>query len=99
MDLVALLFLVVIGTSIWVLVDASNREGGNALFWFIGCLALWILFFPWYVAQRQRMPLKPPPAPPPPKREPGWHPDPGDATRERYHDGRGWTRQTRTKRS
>lgn len=55
-------FLLVIGTSIWVLIDAKAigvRKGqisglGNMgpWGWFFGCLLLWIIGFPLYLAKR-----------------------------------------------
>ena len=59
--MVELIFLVVVGTTIWVGVDASQRDwdgrfdtGG----WVVGCLLLWIVVFPIYLAQRNKAPLK-----------------------------------------
>jgi hypothetical protein len=60
-----LMFVVVIGTSIWVYVDAKNMgvkkgqlkgvcdmgPGG----WFIACLLLWIAGFPMYLANRSEL--------------------------------------------
>ncbi len=55
-------FLVVIGTSIWVLADAKTigvKKGQisgftdlGALGWFFACLLLWIVAFPFYLAKR-----------------------------------------------
>jgi len=56
-----LVLIIVIGTSIWVLVDASQRrlgKGESAIVWFISCLLLWIIAFPWYLGKRQNYPLK-----------------------------------------
>lgn len=54
--------LIVLGTSIWVLVDAKSigvKKGqikgmGNMgpWAWFFGCLLLWIIGFPFYLAKR-----------------------------------------------
>jgi hypothetical protein len=60
-----LMFFVVIGTTIWVGIDASNlgmrpgRLGGGFVDmgpagWVIGCLLLWIVAFPVYLAARSR---------------------------------------------
>ena len=56
--------LIVLGTSIWVAVDASNlgvKRGDNPGFfdmsatgWFFACLFLWIIAFPAYIATRSR---------------------------------------------
>ncbi len=73
----ALVMLGVIASSVWVLVDAethkvpANRRkpysasNGSAA-WFIGCLLLWIVGFPWYLiarsavlAERPSTPLTP----------------------------------------
>ncbi len=56
-----LVFIMVIGTSIWVLVDASQRKlgkGESAIVWFISCLLLWIIAFPWYLGKRSTYPSK-----------------------------------------
>lgn len=55
-------FLIVIGTSIWVLADAKTigvQKGQitgftdmGVLGWFIACLLLWIIAFPIYLAKR-----------------------------------------------
>jgi hypothetical protein len=54
--------LVVIGTTIWVGIDASQRvwpkgQNGTAS-WVVGCLLLWIVVFPWYLSKRNKVPLK-----------------------------------------
>ena len=61
----ALVFIVVIGTSIWVLVDAKTigvKKGqlkGLADLgpwgWFFVCLLLWIVGFPFYLAKRPEL--------------------------------------------
>ena len=58
----AIIFLVVIGTSIWVLIDAKSIgvkkgqiEGMGNMGpggWFFVCLLLWIIGFPFYLAKR-----------------------------------------------
>lgn len=58
----ALLWLIVIGTSIWVWVDASNIGARKGLVkgvadmgpfaWFLCSLFLWIIAFPIYLAKR-----------------------------------------------
>lgn len=57
-----LLLLVVIGTTIWVGVDASNRDfgpkGTSTATWVVGCLLLWIVVFPMYLFKRGNAPLK-----------------------------------------
>lgn len=62
--------LVVIGTTIWVAIDASGRDfsaldGKWALArswvgWTVGCLLLWIVVFPIYLSQRARAPIRGP---------------------------------------
>jgi hypothetical protein len=62
MDFNHLFFLVFIGTSVWVLVDAKTigvkKSDKKALFnmgptgWFFACLLLWIIAFPAYIAKR-----------------------------------------------
>ena len=58
----AIMFLVVIATSIWVLIDAKSigvKKGqiagmGNMgpVGWFFVCLLFWIIGFPFYLAKR-----------------------------------------------
>jgi hypothetical protein len=61
----SLILLVVIGTTIWVGIDAGNlgmhqgRQGGGFLDmgpagWVFACLLLWIISFPCYLAARTR---------------------------------------------
>jgi hypothetical protein len=58
------MLVVVIGTAIWVGLDASQRDWSNNKFakspavWVLGCLLLWIVAFPVYLAQRSSVPLK-----------------------------------------
>lgn len=55
------LLLIVVGSTIWVGVDASRRDWGTGTGtagWVIGCLLLWIVFFPIYLAKRGKAPLK-----------------------------------------
>lgn len=57
-----LIWVVIIATSIWVLIDAKTigvKKGqitgmGNMgpVAWFLGCLFLWIIAFPFYLAKR-----------------------------------------------
>lgn len=58
-----LIVLVVAGTSIWVVVDASHlgvRRGSlgprsmGPTGWFVCCLLLWIIAFPYYLYARPR---------------------------------------------
>jgi hypothetical protein len=64
-----LVLLVVLGTTIWVGVDASSKDFSRSSFarstvvWVIGCLALWILVFPIYLVQRGKVPSKRGPRP------------------------------------
>lgn len=56
-------YLVIFGTSLWVLIDAQNigvKKGQvrgladlNPIGWFVGCLLLWIVIFPFYLIKRQ----------------------------------------------
>ncbi len=53
--------LAVVGSTIWVGVDASRREWGDGIGtagWVIFCLLLWIVAFPVYLAKRGKVPLK-----------------------------------------
>jgi hypothetical protein len=62
--MIAVLLLVVVASSIWVGFDSTGRDWSenrlthNPFEWFIGCLLLWIILFPAYLAQRSRTPLK-----------------------------------------
>lgn len=54
------LFLVIVGTTIWVGYDhaAADRVmgrsfGDSTTFWVVACLLLWIVAFPWYLVHRQ----------------------------------------------
>jgi len=57
-----LILIIVVGTSIWVAVDASSigvKKGQikgvadmGPVGWFFGCLLLWIVGFPYYLAKR-----------------------------------------------
>jgi hypothetical protein len=59
-----LVWLVIIGTTIWVGVDASKRDWtGNSFakspaVWVVGCLLIWIVAFPVYLVARSHAPLK-----------------------------------------
>ena len=61
----ALLLLVVLGTAVWVGVDASGRDFSHERFWpkgtttwVIGVILLWIVVFPAYLARRGRAPQR-----------------------------------------
>jgi hypothetical protein len=60
----AVVVLFVLATSIWVLIDAGQRDfsqnsfAKSPLIWFFGCLFLWIVVFPIYLIHRGRTPLK-----------------------------------------
>lgn len=65
--MLSLLILIVIGSSVWVGFDAAGRDFSKDKGWFlsrsptewtIGCLFLWIIVFPTYLAQRSRAPRK-----------------------------------------
>ena len=55
---------IVVGSAIWVGVDASKRDWRNDRFatktayWVLGTLLLWILIFPTYFIHREHVPLK-----------------------------------------
>jgi hypothetical protein len=62
-----LVLLTVLGTDLWVLADAKAQSEANSPVvasigrlvidtpgaWFIGCLFLWIVFFPLYIIGRR----------------------------------------------
>jgi hypothetical protein len=57
----SLIVLVVVGTTIWVGLDASKRDwrgGSGTATWVVGCILLWIVIFPIYIVKRGRAPLK-----------------------------------------
>jgi hypothetical protein len=60
--LLTVISLIVVGTWIWVGVDASKRDwseiGYGTVGWLIGCFLLWIVFFPLYLVRRKKAPLK-----------------------------------------
>jgi hypothetical protein len=62
--MLALLLVIVLGSTIWVGFDAAGRDwsehrhGHNAVEWVLACLLLWIVVFPMYLATRSRAPLK-----------------------------------------
>jgi hypothetical protein len=59
-----MILLVVIGTTIWVGIDASRRDWSSSGFaksttqWVLGSLLLWIVVFPVYLAKRTSAPLR-----------------------------------------
>jgi hypothetical protein len=62
-----LILLVVVGTTIWVGIDASRRDwsgGSGTATWVLGCILLWIVVFPLYLAKRGKAPLKDAPTAP-----------------------------------
>jgi len=60
----AIILLLILGTTIWVGVDASHRDWSRHGFanatwkWIVGMLLLWIVAFPVYLPQRRRVPVK-----------------------------------------
>jgi heme/copper-type cytochrome/quinol oxidase subunit 2 len=57
-----LILLLVLGTTVWVAVDANKRDwsqGTSPTTWVIGMLLLWIVVFPVYLAKRGQAPVKP----------------------------------------
>jgi hypothetical protein len=57
-DLVGLFVIVVIATSVWACVDAKGRDMIHPLWLLLGCLALWVIVFPVYLAERSKYPAK-----------------------------------------
>lgn len=65
---IVLIVPIVIGTSIWAAADAAQRDWsalagpfGLPMGWawvLIACLALWIIAFPCYLAERGRVPIR-----------------------------------------
>ena len=59
-----LVLLTIIATTVWLGVDASQRDWSQSSFakstgmWIFGSLALWIVVFPVYLVARGRVPLK-----------------------------------------
>jgi hypothetical protein len=60
----AFILLLIVGTTIWIGVDASQRDWRENRFcntawkWVVGSLLLWIVIFPVYLVQRGRAPQK-----------------------------------------
>jgi hypothetical protein len=54
----ALILLLIVGTTVWVGIDASQRDWSHNSFanrpwkWVLGSLLLWIVVFPLYLVQR-----------------------------------------------
>lgn len=55
MEIAGLIFLAVVGTSIWVYFDAKSIGAYRPCFLAFGCLAIWIVVFPMYVSSRQKI--------------------------------------------
>lgn len=59
-----LILLLVVGSTVWLGVDASKRDWSENKFasstahWVVGSLGLWIVAFPMYLVHRSRAPLK-----------------------------------------
>jgi len=62
--MIAVLVLIVIASSIWVGFDAQGRDFSDSNLargpyaWAFACLLVWIFFFPAYLAQRSRFPVR-----------------------------------------
>jgi ribosomal protein S27AE len=64
-DSVPVIFLIVLGTSVWVLIDAkkigvkagpvSGLVSEGPAGWFFSCLLLWIIAFPYYLTVRDQL--------------------------------------------
>lgn len=61
---IGLVFLVVLVTIVWVALDARDHDFSysrgmhSTAGWVIGCILLWIVFFPWYVIERRKVPTR-----------------------------------------
>jgi hypothetical protein len=61
--MLALLAIIVVGSTVWVGLDARKRDFSDVRFadnsaeWIVGCILLWIVVFPIYLVQRSRAPL------------------------------------------
>ena len=59
-----LLIVIVVATTIWVALDAGQRDWSANQFWkstetwVFGCLLVWVVAFPVYLVKRQTAPLK-----------------------------------------
>jgi hypothetical protein len=101
-----LIVLVVAGTSIWVLIDSvhigarrdrtAGMAGTGPAAWFFGCLLAWIIVFPLYLFQRDKIKavagrrvagatvaIGSAPAP-------SWYPNPGTPGAQWWWDGNAW---------
>jgi hypothetical protein len=87
-DLGSFVILVVLGTSIWILFDAPNRDLSR--WWALGALALWIVVFPLYLVERSKRQQRPATSSSPTSPPPGWYLDPrGEG--HRWWNGKQWT--------
>jgi hypothetical protein len=87
--MLTLYLILVIPTSIWVAADAYGRRPPAEIAWWgwlLGCLGLWIVFFPWYLGVRGRAPHWPKGTPAPP----GWYSDP-NGQGKRWWNGQQWS--------
>ena len=51
----AMMFIVVLGTSIWAATDAYVLGSKHIFFWVFFCLLFWIIGFPCYLAMRTKI--------------------------------------------
>jgi hypothetical protein len=62
--MIAVLVLIVVVSSVWVGFDAHGRDWSDSSIargpyvWMFACLILWVVFFPAYLAQRSRFPVR-----------------------------------------
>ena len=100
------IFAIILGSSIWVPIDATRigakrdktlgMAGTSPAVWFVACLLFWIIFFPLYLFQRDKIKAahaSPPTSPQDalsPMPPPGWYSDPGGSTGQRWWDGAAW---------
>lgn len=56
----ALILLFIVGSIIWVIFDSANRPELRRGEWIFGVIAIWVVFFPWYLFHRRGFPKAPP---------------------------------------
>jgi len=64
-ELTSIMWAIVIGSSVWVAYDSQSNKitvdnkpyslNNGALAWFLSCILLWIIIFPYYLVKRPKV--------------------------------------------